>query len=154
MICAQAISLIKHFEGLGDGDKDRPGLQPYRDPIGIWTLGYGSTYGMDGRRVTGKTKSIKESGALMLLGRDILRFTNGVDRLVTVPMTEFQRGSLVSFSYNLGLGALSSSTLLKRILSLEFEDVPRQFMRWVYGGGRILPGLVRRRGEEARLFQS
>jgi lysozyme len=87
-----------------------------------------------------------------LLARDTLRFVIAVDRLVKVPVGADQRGALTSFAFNLGAGALQSSTLLKRINSLEWEDVPRQFGRWVSAGGRRLPGLVRRRRAEAELW--
>jgi lysozyme len=139
-----ALDLIKHFEGRR--------LVPYRDAVGIWTIGYGATYGLDRKRVTADHPPLIELQADELLARDTLRFVIAVDRLVKVPVGADQRGALTSFAFNLGAGALQSSTLLKRINSLEWEDVPRQFGRWVSAGGRRLPGLVRRRRAEAELW--
>jgi lysozyme len=87
-----------------------------------------------------------------LLVRDAERFERSVVRLVTVTIDEYQRGALASFAFNLGAGSLQSSTLLKRINGDEWEDVPTQFNRWVFAGGRKLPGLIRRRAAEAGLW--
>ncbi len=143
-ICAAALNLIRRFEGCE--------LAPYRDAVGIWTIGYGATYGLDKGRVTGDHPLLTQEEAEALLARDTLRFAAAVDRLVKVRIDAGQRGALTSFAFNLGAGALQASTLLKRINSLEWHDVPRQFGRWVNAGGRILPGLVRRRSAEAELW--
>lgn len=151
-ICEEALDLIKHFEGLGDGDKIQPGLQPYQDHIGVWTLGYGSTYDLAGDRVAESTDTITIDEADTLLARDTLRAASAVDRLVLVPINDHQRGALSSFAYNLGAGALRSSTLLRRINGLDWDDVPTQFMRWVYAGGQKARGLERRRAAEVDLW--
>lgn len=140
------VALIQRFEGLR--------LAPYLCPAQVWTIGYGATYGPDGQRVTRHTPSITEAEANALLERDLGRFAPGVDRLVTVAVTPEQRAALVSFAFNLGLGALKSSTLLRRVNGMEWTDVPDQFRRWVFGGGRKLPGLVARREAEAALWLS
>jgi len=152
MICPEAIDMIKHFEGLGDGDRSCPGLQPYICPAGVWTIGYGSTYDLEGQRINGKTAPISEKSAEELLMRDIYKFSSSVDRLVSVRIDEYQRGALTSFAFNLGAGALQASTLLRRINGLDWDDVPRQFNRWILGGGIILNGLIRRRRAEADLW--
>ncbi|MBK20206.1 MAG: muraminidase [Rhodospirillaceae bacterium] len=144
MICKKALLLIKHFEGLE--------LVPYQDSVGIWTIGYGATYGLDRKRVTKDHPVLSEEQADSLLLRDIDRFEHAVNRLVTVPIGNDQRGALISFAFNLGAGALQSATLLRRINNFEWEDVPNQFGRWVYAGGRKLPGLIRRRAAEAELW--
>lgn len=141
-----AIALIKAFEGFSK--------VPYVCPAGVWTIGYGSTYGMDRSRVTAKSWPIAEPIAEYLLERDVRRFDRAVQRLVTVDISARQHGALVSFSYNLGSGALKSSTLLKRVNSDEWDDVPYQFSRWVHAGGRRLAGLVRRRKAEANLWKA
>lgn len=153
MICNDALALIRRFEGLGDGDRAAPGLQPYLCPAGVWTIGYGATRGFEGQRVTRDTPALDEAQAMALLQRDVVRFAAAVDRMVRVPIHEFQRGALTSFAFNLGAGALQCSTLLRRVNALEWDDVPRQFLRWVHAGGRRLPGLVRRRAAEAALWQ-
>jgi lysozyme len=144
VIPEEALDLVKAFEGCR--------LAPYRDAVGVWTIGYGATYGLDGRRVTAAHPTLSPGEAALLLKRDVARFAGAVDRLVKVSIDAPQRGALTSFTFNLGAGALQSSTLLKRVNGLEWDDVPRQFMRWVYAGGRVLPGLLRRRAAEAALW--
>jgi lysozyme len=152
-VCDEALELIRRFEGLGDGDRAVPGLQPYLCPAGVWTIGYGATCSLDGQRVTRDTPALDEAQAAALLQRDVVRFAAAVDRLVRVPIHELQRGALTSFAFNLGAGALQCSTLLRRVNALEWDDVPSQFLRWVHADGRRLPGLVRRRAAEASLWQ-
>ena len=147
-----SLTLIKYFEGLGDGDHSTPGLQPYICPAGVWTIGYGATYGPDGHRVVKDTPTIDEFEAGELLKRDMGHSLRAVDRLVVVPINENQRGSLVSFTFNLGAGALSSSTLIRRINSYQWDDVPRQFSRWIMAGGQVLSGLIKRRRAETELW--
>jgi len=73
--------------------------------------------------------------------------------LVKVPIHPFSFGALVSFSFNLGLGSLQSSTLLKHVNRMEWDDIPFQFSRWNKAGGRVLKGLVRRRAAEGDMWQ-
>jgi lysozyme len=76
-----------------------------------------------------------------------------VCRLVKVPLTDGQFDALVSFTFNLGSGALQRSTLRRKVNREEHEEVPREFLRWVWAGGRKLKGLVRRRAAEADLYR-
>lgn len=140
------VTLVQRFEGLR--------LSPYLCPAQVWTIGYGATYGPDGRRVTRHSPSISEAEADVLLARDLSKFAAGVDRLVSVSIGDQQRAALTSFAFNLGLGALKSSTLLRRVNGQEWDDVPAQFRKWVFGGGRKLPGLVARREAEVALWLS
>ncbi|MEP3245090.1 MAG: lysozyme [Sneathiella sp.] len=149
----EALRLIKKYEGLGDGDKLAPGLQPYICPAGVWTIGFGSIYGLDRKRVTASTQAISEGQAELLVLRDMQHAERAVRRLVKVPINQNQVASLTSFTFNLGAGALKSSTLLRRVNQFEWDDVPRQFQRWVFAGGRKLPGLVKRRREEALVWE-
>ena len=152
-ICLEGLALIMHFEGLGDGDKIKPGLQPYQDHIGVWTIGYGATY-MDGQRVTKDTHTITKLEAEALLDHDTLRFARAVDRMVEVPLHHLQRSALISFAFNLGSNALKQSTLLRCVNSHErWDEVPYQFTRWVYAAGRRTNGLVRRRNAEADMWE-
>lgn len=149
---SEALRLIMKYEGLGDGDKSKPGLQPYLCPARVWTIGYGSTRGLDGKRLTKVSPGITEFQAQHLLARDSGIARRAVLRNVTVPLDDWQIDALTSFTFNLGAGALKSSTLLRRVNSFEWEDVDEQFLRWVYAGGRKLSGLVRRRYEEADVW--
>jgi len=140
----RADALIQSFEGLA--------LSPYRDAVGVPTIGFGATWGLDGRRVTLAHRPITEEEAHRLYERDVQRVARAVNRLITVPISPAQHGALTSFCYNLGAGALRASTLRRRINAMDWEDVPWQFSRWVHAGGRRLPGLVRRRAAEAALW--
>ncbi len=75
-------------------------------------------------------------------------------RLITVPLTNSQFDALVSFTFNLGGGALQRSTLRRKVNREEHDDVPAEFLRWVWAGGKKLRGLVRRREAELLLYQS
>jgi lysozyme len=144
MVHADAVAVIKRFEGLR--------LKPYLCPALVWTIGYGATYGSDGKRVTKSHSPITQEQADALLTRDLARFDRSVSKMVIVPISERQHGALVSFAFNLGSGALQASTLLKHINAMDWDDIPGQFMRWVNAGGRKLPGLVLRRQAEADLW--
>lgn len=74
-------------------------------------------------------------------------------RLINVPLTNGQFDSLVSFTFNLGTGALQRSTLRRKVNREEHEEVPAQFKRWVWAGGRKLKGLERRRSAESCLYR-
>lgn len=135
----EGIDLIKSFEGFRSA--------PYICPAGVATYGYGTTAG-----VTMNTPPITEDEAEALLARDLLRFERSVSRLCPVPLTQGQFDALVSFSYNLGSGALQSSTLRRRLLRGDYEGAADELLRWVWAGGRRLAGLVRRRAAERVLF--
>ncbi len=134
----RGLSLIKSFEGLR--------LLAYRDAVGVWTVGYGATRGVKaGMSVT------KEQAERMLLN-DVQRFEPEVERLVQVPLTGNQWDALVSFTYNLGAANLESSTLLRKLNAGDYAGAAEQFPRWNKAGGKVLPGLVRRREAERVLF--
>lgn len=134
------IDLIKLFEGFR--------AEPYLCPAGVATLGYGTTAG-----VTMDTPPVTEDEAEALLALDLRRFERAVSRLCPVPLTQGQFDALVSFSYNLGAGALQSSTLRRKLLRGDYEGAADEFPRWVYAGrARRLAGLVRRRAAERALF--
>ncbi|MEM2124985.1 MAG: lysozyme [Candidatus Methanosuratincola sp.] len=135
-----AIKLIKHFEGLR--------LKPYLCPAGYTTIGYGHVLS-SGESI----QSLTEAEAEALLLTDITRAERAVLRLITVPLTPSQFDSLVDFVFNLGAGALQRSTLRQKINRQEHEDVPNEFLRWVYAGGKRLNGLVKRRTFDALLYQ-
>lgn len=138
-INAKGLALIKQFEGLV--------LQAYRDPVGVWTIGYGHT-GPDVKPGAVITRSQAEA----LLKKDLARFESAVRSLVKVPVNANQFSALVSFAFNVGSGALAQSTLLARLNQRDYQGAANQFGRWVYGDGQVLPGLVRRREAEKALF--
>lgn len=135
------VRLVQEFEGLR--------LDAYLCPAGIPTIGYGAT-GPDIRM--GMTWT--EDQAEERLADDLAKFCDGVDRLVRVPLTNNQFAALVSFAYNVGLGALAGSTLLRKLNAGDYQGAADQLPRWARGGGRVLPGLVRRRDAERDLFLS
>ena len=96
---------------------------------------------------------ITQEEAEDLLMQDIKTYEKGVIDLVQVDLKQCEFDALVSFSFNLGLGSLKSSTLLKRINAKDWADVPHQIKRWNKANGEVLEGLVRRREAEATLWQ-
>ena len=139
-ISKDGLDLIKQFEGLY--------LKAYRCPAGVPTIGYGYTAGV----AMGQT--ITQQQADDYLRRDVRQFERAVARLVTVPLTQGQFDALVSFAFNLGEGALAQSTLLRLLNAGDYAGAAAQFDRWNKAGGRVLPGLVRRRAAERALFES
>lgn len=142
----KGLDLIKKFEGWFSA--------PYKDPIGIPTIGYGFTYYLPSRKkVTLQDKPLtKEQGEVML--KQVLKVYEGdVLRLVKKPLTQNQFDALVSFTYNLGGANLSKSTLLKKInVNPNDPTIKAEFVKWNLAGGKIYAGLTRRRKEESELY--
>lgn len=137
-INAAGLQLIKDFEGLR--------LAAYRDAVQIWTIGYGSTYNVKpGDRIT-----IEQ--AEQRLQRDLELFERGVAGLVSAPLTDNQFAAVVSLSFNVGLGNLKKSTLLKLLNQRKYPEAAAEFPRWNRAGGQVLAGLSRRRKAEQELF--
>lgn len=139
------IDLIKKFEGFRS--------EAYQDSVGIWTVGYGSTMWPDGKKVQpGQRMTIQEAEAVMTWeltrkGKEIL------SGLPTTIINQNQYDALVSFAYNLGVGALLKSTLFKKLkVNPNDPSIRAEFMRWVNAGGKRLTGLVGRREAEANLY--
>ena len=140
------LKLIKRWEGFEPS--------PYHCPAGIITIGYGSIRTPSGDPILLTTPPIDEPTAALWLNWDCQFRRARIRELVLVPITPQMAAALLSFAYNLGMGALSSSTLLRKLNRGDYEGAAEQFSRWVYAGGRILPGLQYRRADEARLFLS
>lgn len=132
------INLIKRFEGLK--------LTAYRCPAGVPTIGYGTTKNVK----LGTT--ITEEKAEDLLKKDLVRFETAVKTDVRVKLNQNQFDALVSFSYNVGTGALQSSTLLKKLNHGDYKGASQEFSRWNRAGGKVLNGLIKRREAEKELF--
>lgn len=147
MICNEAgLSIIKTFEGFR--------AAPYLCPANVWTIGYGTTRYDDGHSVTEHDTSVTEAEAEALLESAVKRFGAVVGGITPVPLTENQFSALVSFSYNVGTGNYRASTMRSKLLRREYTSAAIEFPRWCRAGGRILPGLVRRRKAEQELFNA
>lgn len=140
--------LIKKFEGFRSS--------PYKCSAGVPTIGYGSTFYLDGKKVTMNDKPITQSTAFALLVNVVEKnFELGVTKLAAnkVRLTQNQFDALVSFAYNLGLANLEKSTLLKKVLVNPNDPTIRaEFNKWVNANGKPLQGLINRRKEEADLY--
>jgi len=134
----QGLSLIKKFEGLR--------LEAYLCPAGVWTIGYGHTHKVY------KGKKITKEEAEKLLKEDLQIFESAICDVVKVPLNQNQFDGIVSFVYNVGIGAFRTSTMLKFINANHFPLAAGQFDRWIYSKGKKLEGLVKRRKEEKELF--
>jgi lysozyme len=140
-----AVDLIKGFEGLR--------LKPYLDAVGIPTIGYGTIMYPDGKKVSLSDPEISEAKSLEYLEYEVNKKASAVEKMVSVPLNDNEFGALVSFAYNVGVGALQKSTLLKFLnASQDRVAVADQLLRWNKAGGKELPGLTRRRQAERSLF--
>ncbi len=134
----KCIDLVKKFEGCY--------LKAYKCPAKVWTIGYGHTGDVtDGMKIT-------QEQADILLANDMTEFSIKVSNLFKKDIQQCQFDAFVSFSFNVGIGAFSKSTLLKKFRAGDIEGAAKEFARWNKGGGKVLKGLVRRRAEEAKLF--
>ncbi len=136
----KGIDLIKHFEGFR--------AKAYFCPANVLTVGFGST----GKRVY-PGLIIDETTAEQWLIEDCQKFEAVINRAVKVPLSSNQFSALVSFVYNVGGGAFQQSTLLKKLNQGDYDGACAELDRWVNGGGRKLPGLVKRRDAEQALFK-
>jgi lysozyme len=141
-----ATTLCKEFEGFRS--------KSYLCPAGVETIGYGSTRYPDGRKVKLDDPPIMRTEAEDILRWQLEReFLPGVLRACPSLISHPQAlNAVVDFAYNLGVGRLQTSTLRRRINQGDWQGAKEQLMRWVRGGGRVLPGLVRRRKAEAALL--
>jgi lysozyme len=144
-----AIELVKKWEGLHKKGPDGL-IYPYLCPAGVWTIGYGSTRLLDGSRVRHDTSPLtpEECEELMLteLGscvRHAVRLSPGLS------VNETALGAISSFIFNLGAGNYARSTLRRRVNEERWDEAATEIKKWVWGGGRRLPGLIARRLDEA-----
>lgn len=143
-ISQAGIDLIKSFEGLQ--------LQSYRDSVGVWTIGYGTT------RINGQTvqpgMSITEDEAEQYLRTDVSGTEWYVNNYVSTSLTQPQFDALVSFTYNLGPANLHNSTLLRLLNSGDYSGAANEFPKWDMAGGHVIQGLLNRRLAEQQMFLS
>ena len=140
------IDLIKMFEGCK--------LKPYLCPAKFWTVGYGHVLGNGATLAEADNRLFTKEEVDVLLRTDLARFERGVLRYCTVPLTQFEFDSLVSFSFNLGLGVLQRSTLRQKLNRQDYEAAAKELLRYDKVGGKPLKGLTRRRQAEYALFTS
>jgi lysozyme len=123
----------------------------YLDPVGIPTACVGHTKTVTRADVG---KQLSEEVCLRMLDADTADAQAAVRRSVTVPITQEQYDALVSFAFNVGGGALHSSTLVRKLNAGECWGAGAEFPRWDKARGRVLPGLVKRRADERTLFET
>ena len=143
-ISQKGLDLIKHYEGCH--------LKPYRDPIGLYTVGYGHLIG-DGKSLPiewFRTFTMDEVDEL--LKKDLAKFEKGVLRLCPNHLTQSRFDALVSFAFNVGLGNLQSSTLRQKHNRGDILGAAQEFLKWNKAGGQVLRGLTVRRQDESTLY--
>jgi len=143
-INSAGIELIRHYEGFR--------ARAYKCPAGVWTIGYGSTFYANGKKVR-EGDTITEQDALALLKLVVNDFSAQVKKLLRVELKDNQFSAVVSLAYNIGVGNFKSSTLLKK-LNAKDSSAAEEFTKWVKANGKVLPGLVARRHAERLLFIS
>lgn len=137
-VSQDCVELVKHFEGFED--------TAYLCPANVWTIGYGRTRNVkEGDRIT-------EPQAERDLLEELEEFKHQVLNSVKVELKQNELDALTSWTYNLGVGNLQSSTLLKKLNSGDKDSVPSEMLRWNKASGEVLAGLTRRREAEAELW--
>jgi lysozyme len=137
--------IIQGFEGLS--------LVPYLCKSKVATIGYGNTYYPSGIKVTMQDNPISLATAKWMLKQTADKFAEDVDKLVKSKLTQNQFNALVSFTFNVGISALSKSTLLKKVNTNPLDiTITNEFLKWNKAGGRVLNGLTKRRTIEAKIY--
>ena len=137
-VSQNCVELIKYFEGFED--------TAYLCPANVWTIGYGRTRNVkEGDRIT-------EPQAERDLLEELEEFKHQVLHSVKVELTQNELDALTSWTYNLGVGNLNSSTLLKKLNAGSKDEVPAEMLRWNKASGKVLAGLTKRREAEAELW--
>jgi len=138
--------MIKHHEGVRS--------KPYKCPAGLWTVGVGHLIG-DGKTLPPEwNRTFSQDEIDSILASDLRRFERGVHRLCPVPLTQGQFDALVSFAFNLGLGGLQRSSVRMCTNRMDKDGAVRGLLKYTKGGGKVLPGLVKRRRDESALYLS
>jgi lysozyme len=142
---ANGYKLIQGFEGLS--------LVPYLCKAKVATIGYGNTYYPSGKKVTMQDNPISLATAKWMLKETADKFAADVDKLIKSKITQNQFNVLVSFAFNLGISALSRSTLLKKVNANPNDvTITNEFLKWNKAGGKVINGLTKRRTTEAKIY--
>nr|WJZ50377.1 GH24 muramidase [Trichophaea saccata] len=148
-INAATVALIKEFEGFVP--------KPAPDPIGLPTVGYGHLCKTKGCKEVPYSFPLTQETATKLLQSDIKTFTSCVSNYVkdSVKLNDNQYGALASWAFNVGCGNVQTSSLIKRLNAGENPNTvaAQELPKWKYAGGKVMPGLVRRRNAEVALFK-
>lgn len=145
-VSKRALEAIKHHEGVR--------TKPYRDAIGLWTVGVGHLIG-DGKTLPdawNRTLTIGEVDEI--LASDLDRFERGVARMCAANLTQQRFDGLVSFAFNVGLGTLQRSSIRMKHNRGDFDGAADAFLLYTKAGGKVLQGLVTRRKDERALYLS
>lgn len=140
------LGMIKHHESVR--------LKPYKDPIGLWTVGVGHLIG-DGKTLPDEWNRVLTMEEVdELLAKDLARFERGVARLCPLGLDGGRFDALVSFAFNVGLGNLQRSGLRMKHNRGDYAEAAEEFMKWTKAGGKVFKGLVKRRQDERNLYLS
>lgn len=156
-VSQKLIDMVKHHEGVR--------FRPYRCPALLWTVGVGHVIDplhigvkFEDRKnlpiPQGWDRTLSTAEVNDILAKDLERFERGVARLCPAGLTQSRFDALVSFSFNVGLGNLQRSTIRMRHNRGDHEGASEAFMMWTKAGGKVLPGLVKRRQDERVLYLS
>lgn len=145
-ISSTCTNLVKKYEGFRS--------KPYKCPAGIPTIGFGSTFYLNGEKVSMYDSEISEPFASELLEKVLNDFATKVDNIIKVSLNQNQFDALVSFTYNIGISAFSKSTLLTKLNNSDFQGASKEFVRWNKANGKVLKGLTNRRLDEQKLFEN
>jgi lysozyme len=152
-ISPHALELLEQWEGFK--------LQVYKDSAGLPTIGVGhllTKSELSSGKITLNGVPVKYGNGLTeqqvtaLLEQDVQPAAAAVSNGVKVPLTQNQFDALVSFTFNVGVAAFTSSTLLKLLNQGQYDQVPAQLLRWTRAGGQVIQGLVNRRNNEIKLW--
>ena len=127
-------------------------LKPYRDSVGIPTIGIGSTYYEDGTKVTMKDKAITKERAIQLAKNVVKSFEARVNKSIVVPMTQNQFDAMVLLCYNIGESGFARSSVVRNFNAGNLQEAADSFLLWNKAGGKVSKGLTNRRQKERNLF--
>ena len=143
-ISEKSLAMIEKFEGCL--------LKASNKLDGVWTIGYGQTGRYYGKRVRRGMTTTKAEAHAWLRDHSIKTYEDAVTQAVKVPLNQHQFDALVSFAYNVGVGALKQSTALRKLNAGDYAGAADALTMWTKCNGKVLAGLVRRRKEERALF--
>lgn len=140
----QGLKLIEHFEGIS--------LTPYKDCIGLWTIGVGHLIGDGHVLLEQYNRKLSIDECYELLARDVRKFELGVKRYINVQLTQNQFDAFVSFAFNLGIGTLQRSSIRQKINRGDIKGAMESWAKYNKAGGKVMRGLDARRKAEISLF--
>ena len=129
-------------------------LKPYKDSVGIPTIGIGSTYYEDGTKVRMSDKAITNERAIQLAKNVVKSFEEQVNKSILLPMTQNQFDAMVLLCYNIGKSGFAKSSVVRNFNLGNIQRAADSFLLWNKAGGRVVQGLVNRRNKERSLFLS